>query len=105
MPDDDILLNDGDQYTNGVYYPPEDAVVKEAEQTQRAVQATSYPIMDDVADWFKEQIASCDSAQNIKAYAIANGLSLEESLNAFDIARTILEAKAAEFGEFGQDRS
>jgi hypothetical protein len=105
MPDDDILVNDGDQYTNGVYYPPEDAAVKEAEIKQKAAQATSYPIMDDVADWFKEQIDECDSAQNIKAYALANGYTLEESLAAFDIAATLLRAKAAEFGEFGSNPS
>jgi hypothetical protein len=101
MQDDNLYVNDGDQYTNGVYYPPEATVVKEAEQKQKSVQSTSYPIMNDVADWFNEQIAICDSATFIKSYAKENNISMDEAHAGFEVARTLLESKAVEFAEFG----
>lgn len=100
---DDLYTNDGESFTNGLYYPEVDETVEAAEQEQKSTQAASYPVMDDVADWFKEQIRLTDSAMYIKSYASAEHVSLEDAHRAFDIARVILEGKAVEFAEFGKE--
>ena len=103
MFDGDLYVQDGETYTNGVYYPETPAEVTAEEQERKGKIASSYPVMDDVADWFKDQIKLTDSAQYIKSYAKAEGVTLDEAHRGFDIARILLETKAQEFAEFGKE--
>lgn len=112
MPNDDLYLNDGETYTNGVYYPetPEDQ--KEEEVKAKGVIASSYPVMDNVADWFTNAIKECDSIDNIemtemtvKDIKYSRAVSIEGQIFAYQLLKELLSDKAAEFAEFGEGRS
>ncbi len=99
--DDSILYpNDGADYANGVYYPGEPREQKEAQSREDAVIASSYPVMEKVAEWFAEQVDATDSRANIRAYAEVHKLDLDLTSRAFDIVHDLLEAKSHEFAEF-----
>lgn len=109
---DDLYLNDGETYTNGVYYPevPEDQ--KEDEAKHKGVIASSYPIMEDVANWFKEVIDDTKDMRNIdmqkteiNGVAVSLNVSIEAQVFGYMIANQVLSDKAAEFAEFGEGRS
>lgn len=109
--DDDLYLNAGDDFQAGIYYPSEDEEAKKEEAEQKAVQASSYPIMDDVADWFREQIEECDHLENISIDSMTiNGvnysrkISVEAQLLAFQLLKTGFTDKLTEFQEFGKNR-
>lgn len=109
---DDLYVNDGETYTNGVYYPEEP--VEQVEETAKAkgVLAASYPILDDVADWFRDAIAelgdidSIDSQQTtINGVTVSTKVSIEAQYYGNQIARQLLRDKFKEFSEWGKDRS
>jgi hypothetical protein len=91
---------DGESYTNGVYYPDLPQERKEEESKDNAVIAASYPVMESVAQWFQEQVEATDSRRNIRAYAEASNLDLTDTARAFDIVHDLLEAKSHEFEVF-----
>jgi len=106
---DDIYVNDGESY-NTAYYPEVPTEQAEAEAQQKALIATAYPIMDDIADWFADSIASCDNMHNIEMKQITiNGAkytrnaSIEGQVLAYQMLKDLLQEKATEFAEFGKD--
>ena len=103
MSNDDLYQIDGETYTNGIYYPEVPTEQAEAEKAKQGKMASSYPVMDDVADWFKEQIELADSVQYVKSYADVEKVPIEDTLRAFDIVRLLLETKSHEFAEFGKE--
>lgn len=110
--DDDLYKNDGATYTNGVYYPEVPAEQVEDEAKARGILASSYPVMDDVAEWFKQSIADCDSISNIEIQAMTvhgvkytREVSVQAQVLAYQLLKQALEDKAKEFSEFGEGRS
>lgn len=112
MNDGDLYLRDGADYQNGIYYP--DAPEEQVEEEQKAigVKASSYPVMDDVADWFKTAISECDSVSNIEVATMTmNGVkysrsvSVEAQVLAYQLLKELLQDKANEFQEFGKERT
>lgn len=109
---DDLYQRDGETYTNGTYYPavPEEQV--EAEVKQKSVIASSYPIMDDVANWFDEAIADSKDITNIdltlteiNGVKVTMSVSAEAQILAYQLLGQALQDKKAEFEEFGKGRS
>lgn len=103
MPNDDLYTVDGEAFTNGVYYPDTPSEIKEEAQQKQGIIASSYPVMDDVADWFKEQIENVNTVSYVKSYAEIEKVPLETAMRAFDVVRVLLESKAMEFAEFGKE--
>lgn len=104
---DDIYLNDGATYTNGVYYPEEPAEQVEEAAKQKAAVASSYPIMHDVAEWFKDAIADSRDLTNIdlnkteiNGVAVSLNVSIEAQVFAYHLLANALEDKSKEFEEF-----
>lgn len=109
---DDLYLRDGADYTNGIYYPETPTEQVEEEAKEKAVIASSYPVMDDVAEWFQEAIKECDSITNIDMNKVTIGevtysraTSVEGQVLAYQLLKQLLSDKAAEFGEFGKGRT
>lgn len=108
---DDLYINDGAAYDTSYYPEDQDGEVKEQEVSQKAVQAASYPIMGDVAEWFEEQIKSCDSIDNIifDTQVIGNvqldrNLSVEVQVLAYRLLKEKLQDKARDFEDFRHER-
>jgi hypothetical protein len=99
---DNDYPQDGESYANGIYNPGEDQDRKEQESKEAAVIAASYPIMQDVAEWFDTQIKGCDSRKYITAYAQTHGKNPNDCADAFDIVRELLEIKRDSFGELSK---
>jgi hypothetical protein len=110
--------NDGDIYVNpgitdvlgGAYYPGEPEERKAAEKDQAAPVAASYPIMEDVAEWFKQQIASCDDMHNIQVSKMTIGgtvyersISVEAQVLAYQLLKEKLTDKFNTFKDFSKE--
>lgn len=109
---DDIYLRDGETYTNGVYYPDVPEAQVEEETKQKAVVASSYPIMDDVANWFDTAIAEAKDLSNIdltvteiNGVKVTMAVSAEAQVLAYQLLAQALQDKKGEFAEFGEKRS
>ena len=99
-------VNDGATYD---WQPPQPEVQQEADKHIKAVVAPSFPIMDDVAQWFDEQIADSRDRRNIQVTALTvNGVkysrevSVEAQVLAMELLEQKLTAKRAEWGTFGE---
>lgn len=110
--DDDIYLRDGAAYTNGVYYPETPVEQVEEEQKAKGIKASSYPVMDEVAEWFDAAIKECDSISNIEMQTMtvsgvkySRATSIEGQVMAYQLLKQLLKDKAVEFEEFGKGRS
>lgn len=97
---DDLYVNDGATYEDTAYYAPVDEEREQTETSQASIKAASYPIMGDIEQWFREQIEATDSRTAVVQYATLNKLPKETVGEAFDIVRTLLEAKYQEFKDF-----
>lgn len=98
------MSNDGNLYVNdGATYQDQDFQAKEPAQQalERQEQlenfAASYPIIQDVIQWFEAAIDSLDSRSAMIEYAQLRGLPKETVGEASDIARTLLEDKFSQF--------
>ena len=106
---DDLYLRDGATETNGIYYPEKPEEQVEAEVKQKGTIASSYPIMGDVAEWFKEAIADSNDLNNIdlnktEINGVSVSVSAEAQLLAYQLLGQLLTDKAKEFDEFMQER-
>jgi hypothetical protein len=108
---DDLYLRDGETYTNGTYYPdvPQEQVDEEVKQ--KGIIASSYPIMNDVADWFDSAIADSKDMTNIdltvteiNGVKVSMSVSAEAKVLAYHLLTQALQDKKAEFAEFGKGR-
>lgn len=108
---DDLYLRDGETYTNGVYYPelPQEQV--EAEVKQKGILASSYPVMNDIADWFDTAIKDAQDLSNIdltiteiNGVKVTMAVSAEAQVLAYQLLTQALQDKKAEFAEFGEGR-
>ena len=109
---DDVPITDGESFQNGVYYPTTPKERVEAEVTQAVIKASSYPVMEDVAEWFKDAIFSCSAISNIQITTMdVNGIkydrktSVEAQVLAYQLLETMLTNKFDEFREFAKDES
>ena len=109
---DDLYLRDGETYTNGVYYPEEPQEQVEEIQQKRGVIAASYPVMEDVAEWFANSIADAKDLTNIDLHRTEiNGVnvslrvSVEAQVLAYHLLAQALQDKSQEFEEWRQNKS
>ncbi len=101
---------DGEQFQDSTYYPKEDKKQKEDIQKQKAVIANSYPILEDVLQWFDEQIED-DSVDNIQTELIIGGVgysddvkvSIEAQVYAIKLLKSKLADKKKDFEERFED--
>ena len=108
--DDDVYTRSGETYDSTASYAKEpDEQVEEKDQ-RNAIIAGSYPIMDDVADWFRTQIAASTDIHNVEVTTMTvNGvkysrkISVEAQVLAFQLLKQLLESKLQEFSGFGKD--
>lgn len=109
MPDtynpDELILNDGADFTNGVYYPAETVEEKEAEAKAAGIIAASYPVIKDVDEWFEAAIDECDSVKNIEMTTMTYGgvkyerkIHVEAQVLAYQLLADLLADKRKEFG-------
>lgn len=110
--DDQLYLRDGEDQTNSIIYAVEDTEVVEERSKQNGVLMQSYPIMGDVAQWFDECIAECDSIRNIEMTSkTINGVKYSREIHieaqalAYQLLMQLLEDKKASWGEFGEGSS
>lgn len=109
--DDDLYVNAGDSYNTpvGEYYPAPPAERVEEERQERAIKAASYPIMDDLADWWKAMIDGCDDIHNIAMTDMTvndvkytRSVSIEAQVLAYQIVKEKLIEKYQLFQNFGK---
>jgi hypothetical protein len=108
---DDLYLRDGETYTNGVYYPDVPEAQVEEETKQKGILASSYPVMDSVADWFDSAIADAQDLTNIdltmteiNGVQVTMNVSAAAQVLAYQLLTQALQDKKAEFAEFGKGR-
>jgi hypothetical protein len=108
---DDLYLRDGETYTNGVYYPDVPEAQVEEEVKQKGIIASSYPVMDSVADWFDQAITDAQDLSNIdltiteiNGVKVTMAVSAEAQVLAYQLLTQALQDKKAEFAEFGKGR-
>lgn len=107
--DDDIYVNAGDSYDT-TYYPAPPVERVEEEQAEKAIRAASYPIMDSLADWWKDMISSCDDIHNISVTEMtindvkySRTISIEAQVLAYQLLKEKLIEKYDMFQGFGKD--
>ncbi len=99
MNDDDVYQLDGEAFQDTVYSPGIPAERIEAEAREAAIIASSYPVMEDVANWFLTQIADCNDLHNIQMTALTiNGARYDRktSIEAQVLAYQLLQEKLTE---------
>lgn len=77
----------------GIYEPEPDEDDEYEEQHERTTIATALPLMEELLEWFDEQIKGCDSIEQLIKTQKLTGLDLEASLHAHDIVRDLLESR------------
>lgn len=107
--DDDIYPRSGETFESTAYYPKPDEEQATEDEQKAGVIAASLPIMDDVADWFREQIAASSDVHNIQTTAMTiNGVqysrtvSIEAQVLAYQLLKELLAGKLQEFETFGK---
>lgn len=105
--DGDLYVNDGETFDNGEYYPDAPEERKTEEREAAAAVASSYPVMAEIAEWFKEQILACDDIHNIQATEIVRDgvtysrkVSIEAQVLAFQLIKDKMQSKFDEYKEF-----
>lgn len=109
---DDLYVNAGDDFgADTAYYPEAPTERREAEATEAAIKAASYPILGDVADWFEEQIKNCDTLQNIQfdiqtinGIQVDRKMSVEVQVLAYAMLAQLLTDKYQEFKAYKHER-
>lgn len=91
--EDDLVGASGD--AAGIYEPEAEADETREEVEERAAIATALPLMEELLDWFTEQIAASDSIEQLMATKQMTGLELEQALHAQNIVATLLKVKKA----------
>lgn len=106
---DDLYPNDGADF-DGMLYPDTEPKVSEEEKVETANMAASYPVLADINEWFEQQIAECDSLDNIQIEAIEikgvkvnKTISIEAQLYALQLLKGLLKDKQEEFKDFKKD--
>jgi hypothetical protein len=107
---DDIYPNDGSAFDTAAYAAePEERIADEV--AHASMKAASYPILGDVAGWFEEQLAQCDSIDNIQfdltviaGMPVERKLSVEAQVLAYRMLKELLNDKYREFEDFRHER-
>lgn len=110
MSDDDVYVNAGDSYdAPGAYYPDAPEGQSERINEAKAIKSASYPVLPKLAQWFDDQVKSCDNLNNIQVDALTvNGVkyqrtvSVEAQVLAYRLLRDLLSTKAHEFKQFAE---
>lgn len=107
--DDDVYVNAGDSYDT-TYYPEAPEEQQEEERHEKMIRAASYPIMDDLADWWKDMIEGCDDIHNIAMTEMTindvkytRAVSIEAQVLAYQLLKEKLIEKYQMFQGFGKD--
>lgn len=89
--EDDLVGASGD--AAGIYEPDaEDGETRE-EVEERVAIASALPLMEELLDWFTEQITAADSISQLMDTKDLTGLPLEQALHAQHIVAQLLTAK------------
>lgn len=96
--DDDIYLRDGESFQDGAYYPTEDKEALEEARNDASSKAASYPILNDLAEWFEQQVRECDNIDNIDM--TQGAVSIESQVLAQKLLKQKMLDKAQEFAQF-----
>lgn len=102
---------DGEQL-NGVYYPEENKDYDQAAVVDKTKKASSYPIIEDLIEWFDAMIKSCDSVDaididsfTINGVKIETRLGIEAQLYGLKRLKELLTTKQGEFKRFLEDQN
>jgi len=107
--DGNLYPNAGDDMDT-TYYPelPKERV--EAEAKQKSIKAASYPVMADVEEWFRTQIAECDSIDNIQIDKVTirgvlyeRTISIEAQILAQRLLKDLLSSKYEDFKDWRRE--
>lgn len=108
---DPVYPNDGDQM--GVFQPPvpDERKAHELKANVRKDRlARSYPVLDDLIDWFDGQIKAIDSIGNIETTALTvNGTKYESKVSipaqvlAYQLLKSKLEEVKTGFKDFKEE--
>lgn len=100
---DDIYVNAGDSFDTTYYPDPKvNEEIEETEQVKQGNRAASYPVMDEVADWFKREVEEAPDIFNIDP---DNGFSIEAQVYGLQLYQKKMIEKAHEFDEWGEGKA
>lgn len=95
MQPDNLYPNQGESLN--YYDQPTERLQEEADE--RNILGASYPVLPKIAEWFKDQIALCDSIDNID---MTSTLDVASQILAYKELKRLLEEKYNEFQDFGE---
>lgn len=109
--DDDVYVNEGSSYDNGIYYPGEPEERKEAEEEQAAEKAGPIPVLQNVHQWLLDQAKECDNIHAIEVTELTiNGVkysrkvSVEAQVLCMQLMKERMNTKAEEFKDFAEEQ-
>lgn len=88
---DDLMPNTGD-----AFLPPETEEQQQEDAEEKSKVTSAAPYIDDLIEWFQQQIDLCDSVKNVLATSDKKKLDLNNAMVAHDIVRQLLENKLVE---------
>lgn len=108
---EDQLINDMMPNNSEIMQPyepetPEEVV--ESVNEERSIMSTAAPIVEDLLEFFDDQIQNANTVETVVAISKSRGISIDEAMHASDIVRTMLEdsksALEARFAAFQQSQ-
>ena len=75
----------------GIWEPAADPELDQEAEAERAAIARTYPVVEELLEWFDAQIAAADSIKQVMVTKEAKKIGLTEALHAHDIVRLLLE--------------
>lgn len=80
--DDDLYKNDSESM--GIYLPEEEKDEKAPDNLEHKLMSSSYPIMDELLDWFDEQV---------RFYKSTDAIVIDDKMDNGQIARQVMVNK------------
>lgn len=106
---DDSYTSDGQQM-NGIYYPETSTEGEIELAAEQGKLSASFPVLDDLIDWFDAEIAKCDSIDNIQVTSLTiNGVkysrdvSVEGQILAYQLLKGLMHDKKVTFENFREE--
>lgn len=107
---DDSYTNDGQQM-NGIYYPETNTEGEVEASVEKAKLESSFPVIEDLIEWFDIQIDLCDSIDNINLVTwnvngveIGTKVGIEAQIYGYQLLKQKLEEKKREYENFIQEK-
>jgi hypothetical protein len=89
------LMPNSSEAVPGMYAPEldQDPQQRQDEAEERGTMASALPLMEELMDWFGEQIQVCDSVAQVMQTRVQYKVTMDEALTAHDITRSLLTSK------------